>query len=71
MVGGLEFYTGDEMSDLATSKAIRSAAQSLSIAFFCAAITASILLPVVSVVVFRTAIKWQAESMQQQIQQRR
>lgn len=58
------------MSDMATSRAIRSAAQSLSIAFFCAAITLSVLLPIVSVVVFRTAMKWQAESFAAEMQER-
>lgn len=57
------------MSEAILAKAVRQSAQSLSIAIFCAAITMSILLPVVSVIVFRTAMKWQAESFAAQMQE--
>lgn len=58
------------MSEAMLAKAVRQSAQQLSIALFCAAITASILLPIVSVVVFRAAMKWQAESFAAEMQER-
>lgn len=57
------------MSEAILAKAVRQAAQSLSIAIFCAAITASILTPVASVIVFRAAMKWQAESFAAQMEE--
>jgi multisubunit Na+/H+ antiporter MnhG subunit len=59
------------MSEAMLAKAVRQAAQSLSIAIFCAAITHAIVLPVVIAIVARAAIKMQAEEMRQKFEESR
>ena len=58
-------FRGAQMSEAMLAKAVRQAAQQVSIAVFCAAITMSILMPICAVIVARTAMKWQAEEMRQ------
>jgi multisubunit Na+/H+ antiporter MnhG subunit len=59
------------MSEAIQARAIRQAAQQVSIAIVCAAVVMSILLPICAVLVAKTALKMQAEQMRQQISQPR
>jgi multisubunit Na+/H+ antiporter MnhG subunit len=60
-----------EMSDVAQSRAIRQAANQISLAIACAAVVISILLPICAVIVGKATLKMQAEQMRQQMSQPR